>query len=222
MKSIREVREQMRWYYDLFIESLPPEIRELAREEIYIAGGAIRSCMIGEPIKDIDLWFKSDKMVQTIKDLKLGFTTDNAVTFYVATVQHQLIYCQVKSPEDMVAEFDFTMNQNYYTGRNLIVVKDVEAIENMQLKITNKCRNVLGTLARLHKFVERGYKIPSKLDLLRLGTFISREPVNTYKELETNSQLYFSEKDFYEIDFVEKPKTFQRLVKGTASGEYKL
>lgn len=202
------LRNMTKCYFDLLLLALPSEMRKEVMEELYIAGGMIRSLIIEEEIKDIDVWFKSDKLINKIKALNLGFTSQNAVSFYTSGYQFQLVFSRTQQPLDLVEEFDFTMNQNYYDpSTNEIYIADYEAVKNKQLIVSPKCRNALGTLARVNKFNQRGYKIPCRNDLLRLGVLISKEPINTFDDLEHESKLFFSEEQFNEIDFVDKTES---------------
>ena len=55
--------------------------------------------------------------------------------------------------------------------------------------------------------MERGYKVPSKIDLLYLGTKCSERTIETFEDLEKESQLFFNEEEFEKVDFVKKPLT---------------
>lgn len=183
------------------------ELPEEIVNDIYIAGGAIRSMILDEEIKDVDIFFKTKNSYEHIKNLQVGFLTNNARTIYVEGLQYQLIITDNDIPYDLVNRFDFTMNSNYYDySRDEIFVKDLCSIQNKWLVINKLCRNKLGTLARLFKFMERGYKITDRLTLLELGVALTKcEPVFTFEELEEESKLFFSEDEFNNINFVLKP-----------------
>lgn len=225
------LQNDVKHYFDFLINYLPEDLRELATQELYIAGGLIRSLILGENIKDVDVWFKSDKLIEKIKKLNLGFTSQNAVSFYINNIQYQLIFSRTQLPNDLVNEFDFTMNQNYYDpSQGLLYVGDYNSIATKQLVVSKHCRNALGTLARVSKFSLRGYKVPSRDDLLRLGVLISKTPINTFEQLEDHSKLFFSEVDYNNVDYVNtsggfthidsKPLPYSKTKSGAGGGYY--
>lgn len=179
---------------------------KIYKEKLFIAGGCLRSLILGESVKDIDIFVKDSDTVNSMKNSLIYPRSDNAINFHVNSIKTQIIITETGSPLDVVNRFDFTMNMNFYdlvTGS--IYVYSTGDILSKTLRVNKNCRNKLGTLARIVKFTERGYKIASKENLLELGCQISRmEPISTFKELEAESRLYFSCDDYDSIDFVEK------------------
>ena len=176
-------------------------------DQVFLAGGAIRSLMLGEPVKDVDLWLPNKDLVGWLETHISGFISSNAINFHSQGMEYQIITRNTAPPEEMIDAFDFKMNQNYYSYKDdKLVIRHPESIRNMTLDVNPDCRNKIGTLARIAKFVARGYKLPSRIDLLRLGVGIAQNgSIDTFDQLEDRSQLFLSEKDFDEIDFVERP-----------------
>lgn len=176
------------------------------RSKLFIAGGCIRSMILEEEVKDIDIFCKDEQATTVIKESISGFRSDNAVNFQISPYKIQIVTTEVGSPIEIINQFDFTMNMNYYDFEsNSIEVLHLSDILSKNLKVNKNCRNKLGTLARIVKFVNRGYKLDSKENLLELGCQLTRmESINSFKELEEESRLYFSDDDYHRIDYVEK------------------
>lgn len=171
-------------------------------EQAYFAGGSIRSMMLDEDVKDYDIFLRSDKLVDKIRNSEgLAFVSNNAVCVYMNGMQIQIITNFTSEPIDMINEFDFTMNKNfYYPHKDEFVVIDEPAIMSKRLVINKTCRNKLGTLARTTKFVNRGYQIPSKTDMIMLGVDISKmSSVTSIEDLIEESRMYFSDNDVQDI-----------------------
>lgn len=190
-------------------------------EDVFIAGGCIRSLMLGEKVKDVDLFLSTDRSLEYLKGLNIGFLSQNALTLHHNNLEYQIIIHNTNKPIDMVKEFDFKMNMNYYDYyMDYLYISFPDIIKDKRLEINTACRNKLGTLARLFKFLERGYKSPSRNSLLRLGVGLTREePINNFQQLEERSRLYISEKDYNEIDFVEKPEMY--IATNSGQGSFK-
>lgn len=172
-------------------------------DDIYLSGGCIRSLIIGEEVRDYDIFVTGtilkDKLIRLAKENSYGYVSDNAITHYSSFGQIQVITTATGYPWDIVAEFDFVMNQNYYykylatLGDNPLKVGCRDTILAKKLTINQNCRNKLGTLARLVKFMERGYLPPSKVDIISLGIAISKlNPITTLTELVSESKLYLN------------------------------
>ena len=172
-------------------------------DDIYLAGGAIRSLIIGEDVRDFDIFVTCNslkvKLIKLAKENSYGYVSDNAITHYTLFGQVQIITTATGYPWDIVAEFDFVMNQNYYykylatLTDNPLKIGCRDTILAKKLTINQNCRNKLGTLARLIKFIERGYTPPSKFDMVALGIAISKlNPITTLTELVSESKLYLN------------------------------
>lgn len=189
-------------------------------EDMFIAGGCIRSLTELEEIKDIDIFFRknveADKVKAYFKEyLPDSFITENAVSITLEGMKYQFVLTQQGEPLEIVNEFDFTMNMNYFDFHNKqTYIHDLTSIVTKRLKINLKCRNKLSTLARIHKFVERGYKIPSRLNLIELGVQLTQQKsVVKFEELQESSKLYFSRSDYDNISTVDNSNSYDDIIR---------
>lgn len=181
----------------------------------FIAGGAIRSIVLDEPVKDVDIFCHNQEVIDNI-DNNLGInqfllsgynSSENATSFKIDGVQFQIITVKTGQPLEVIGEFDFEMNMNYVelVDTTHVYIHNKAAVEGKVLTINPKCRNKLGTLARLEKFIKRGYTIGTRNNLLMLGVQLTQlDPVKDFKQLEEGSRLYFTFEEYSEVDFVEK------------------
>lgn len=191
----------------------------------FIAGGCLRSLALCEEVKDVDIFCHNDKVIDNIKNEMEYFlykattrsnevglvgvsplVSPNALTFSIRGVQFQVIKVKTGQPMEVIGEFDFEMNMNYFEFvSDVPYFQNYEAVMAKTLTINPNCRNKLGTLARLEKFLRRGYTIGSKMSLLQLGTQISQlDPITKFSQMETESKLYFTFEEYEETNFVEK------------------
>ena len=178
---------------------------EFIKENLFIAGGSIRSLVSGEEPQDYDFFMKSDVASQIREYLKdvMKYESDNSIGTYVqeAVTSHsgltylknkeiQIIICAKGTPKDIIGEFDFRNNMNYYDISTGELVID-EYASNKQLKINPMARNLVGTLARVSKFVEkRGFRVPSIEDMTILAIRLTNsEPIESLSELKDASRL---------------------------------
>lgn len=178
-------------------------------DNTYIAGGCIRDFILREPVQDVDIFIEKHKedvveiVTESLSTMGIyHYKSDNAIGFTFEGYKFQIITCETGNPHDVVNKFDFTMNSNFYKldSSGTIYIKSINDINNKQLVFNKECRNLLGTLGRVPKFVNRGWKVPNKLDMVWLGCQISRlEPVNKLSYLEEESRLYYNDEEYADM-----------------------
>ena len=184
-------------------------------EQAYIAGGCIRSIMLYEKIKDVDLFLREgwmgNRLRRKYKYSEGIYMSKNAISISIDGVKFQIVTTVFGEPSEVMGEFDFKMNMNYYDPEfDELYIESERDIYSRTLEINPNCRNKLGTLARIAKFAKRGYQMPTKVSLLQLACQISAlEEVTTFEELVSHSKLYFSSDEYKAIDFVEKPLSYE-------------
>lgn len=156
------------------LHRLPKKIREALKEsdgKLILAGGFIRSCISREEVKDID--FICDSKETAMKwTLKLTdrkpLETKNAYTIfdYFCSVQfvHRWTYTH---PRQVIPSFDFTVAQAaiWFSGGqwNSHCHNDYYsdlAAKRLVYTNPNRDEDAGGSLLRVLKFYQRGYRIP--------------------------------------------------------------
>ena len=169
------------------IRRLPKDVFNLMKErgnKVFVAGGFIRSCVANEKINDIDL-FTTDKTTAELfaniikgKDYNL-METDNAFTVYGrGRISAQFIHKWLFSkPEDILPSFDFTIAKAviWFDGEEWQSLCDDRFYADLSAKRLVYCspkriEEVGGSMLRVLKFYQRGYRIP----LDSLGAVIAR------------------------------------------------
>ena len=199
IKHLEEVKAE--------IELIIPEPELIAK--MSVAGGAIRAMVRDQKIADYDIFLSNDGAVQELREALAYRTTlydsKNSIGLITHTGKHiQFIVCAVGDPVDIVGEFDFTCNMNFYRFRalpwqnNLVIHSDTY---HDQLVVNPNARNAVGTLLRVGKFVGKGYKHPSRSDMIGLAIKISRlDPITHYSHLEESSRMNFNEQEVQSIE----------------------
>lgn len=153
-------------FLDLFLE-----LREELLEEIYFAGGCIYSLSNGKEPKDYDIFLKSDKFIDKLKDLDFWVCkTDNALSYG----KFQVIIKFYGEPEEVVGQFDFKHNMHWYEpftyhiecgykeelNKHDCDFEDYRYIHTNELIFNeNRARDCENVWLRIDKFLKRGMKI---------------------------------------------------------------
>jgi hypothetical protein len=156
---------------------LPKPILALMKEEkanIMLAGGFIRSCVLGEAPSDVDLFCPNKEVCETYAN-KLKerpgvsvYSTDNAHTLkgfrFAVQFIHRWTY---DNPEQILSSFDFTIAcaSVWFDGENwksLVHPRFYQDLAAKRLVYTSPDRNedAGGSLLRVLKFYQRGFRIP--------------------------------------------------------------
>ena len=188
------LQEDLLW----LVRMIPSDIRKLLEShagELFVAGGFIRDGIQRVKPSDIDLFATSAEQAKAwaldlahqSKDLLI---TDNAVTILHRKLTPQFIHrwC-FDTPADCIASFDFTIAAAalWHDGNEWTSVCDERFYPDLaaqRLVYRSPVRNeeAGGSMLRVLKFYQRGYRIP----LDSLGLVIGRllkgvEPINWEK-----------------------------------------
>lgn len=167
------------------VNRLPKKLFNLMKERketIFLAGGYIRSCISNEPINDIDLFVSSkdqaELYINLLADDFVIYRTEYAFTILGKKPNIQIIHkWTYAKPEDILPSFDFTIAKSviWYDGENWIGLCDDRfymdlAAKRLVYTSPKRIEEVGGSMLRVLKFYQRGYRIP----LDSLGAVISR------------------------------------------------
>lgn len=167
------IKVQLAEAYSLLKGALPDYAGQVAlMEGSFIAGGAIPSLLLNEPVKDYDVWFRDLDSWETVSGMLKSYIKRSsrfAVTAIIGGVEFQLIKNRLGSPISTVETFDFLHTQCYYTPLGELFIKDEDAIRRRELRFMkgNLCHPT-NTFQRVMKFTRRGWYIPqpSLIDLM--------------------------------------------------------
>lgn len=197
------------------IELLPSHLRKEFKEEAYVSGGSIYSLYNDKPINDIDFfietlglkialetYFKRVEGLVTVKKgkrkVKIGtyksrklVVTDNAITIG----NYQIILRDYGVPKEVIKKFDFKHNMYYVKNHKFYNEVEMFYLELDELRFNDdRARNMVGTLMRIPKFVEKGFTINQRevaKMLLRLNDVgFTEEEIQLLKD--ENSDITFS------------------------------
>lgn len=158
----------------------------------FIAGGALTSAFTGTPINDADMYFKDkDSFICAVEQaydegLWCVAATDRAVTFVQGESVIQLMHFDFfETAESIFDAFDFTVCMAAYDldKKEFIFHDDFFKHASQRfLRFHNGTRYPYGSLMRVLKYQQRGYKI-GKSDMLRIGLACQRVEMKSWEDL---------------------------------------
>lgn len=142
----------------------------------FIAGGCFKNILSDEPIKDIDVYFRTpqdfDEAVKTcnkqVEDglLKLSYENERVIAFVdlQSDIRIELIYTIYGSPEDVISQFDFTITKFvlYSEDQELEIIHHNDFFEHLSMKrlvIDDLLLFPVSTFERSYKYRDYGYKL---------------------------------------------------------------
>ena len=165
--------------YKLSTPAQLPKLRYLDRfmenHSGYIAGGCFKNLFLGEPIKDIDVFFHTDddfkSAVEYFDDSDefepMWRREDESLVTYKCSVTGnliQLIGTFVGNPAEVVTSFDFTITKAFYckdeeTGEYQFYHHDrfFEHLMNKKLVVDDKIKFPVSTFNRSFRYTRYGY-----------------------------------------------------------------
>lgn len=169
------------------VQRLPSCIRDLlkAHRELFLAGGFVRSVVLGERVSDIDLFTDTkDHAVAFAGELEhicaRTIETDNAITVRLKTnpIPVQFIHrWRFNTPVECLESFDFTIARAaiWWSGGGWASSCDPRFYADLAAKRLVYCspqrnEDAGGSMLRVLKFYQRGYRIP----LDSLGAVMAR------------------------------------------------
>jgi len=197
-------------------QRLPKEVTEVIKNNnLFVAGGFIRSCILNEPVSDIDIFASSKETASMAADLlstcfevkskkKLRrIETDNAITMlglaYPVQFIHKWVFSNV---ETALKSFDFTIamagvwmgkrsagSRRSGTHDQLMGICHENYYQDLAAKrliytSPQRIEEAGGSLLRVLKFYQRGYRIPLK-DMAAVVARLAHEVDTTSEEAMT-------------------------------------
>lgn len=163
------------------------------KNDVFLAGGAIRSFFTEQPVQDFDLYCRNAQAHYEVSNLLSRYSscthqTGNAKTYEVQlkdeTCKVQLIEAYFGDIPTVLNKFDFTVCQGAYNfEREQFWIADRFLLDNVQRKLVYNFNNEypLSALARTQKYAEYGYKI-SNHELMKIAMKIGTLNLNDSTE----------------------------------------
>lgn len=159
----------------------------------FIAGGAVTSVFTGQPINDVDFYFKTKQdfinAVGNAYDDSLWClaATDRAVTFgdRDGAIIQFMLFDFFPEAKDVFDAFDFTVCMGAYDidKEEWVFQEDFfKHAAQRQLNFHSGTRYPYGSLIRTLKYMDRGYKI-NRADMLRIGLALQKVEMNSWEDL---------------------------------------
>lgn len=160
------------------------ELKELIATKTYFAGGAVRDLHRNTSPKDYDMYFVDQASVTRFFELVVNepYLKKTRINNYKHTPSKtQLITLIAGAPADVVKQFDFTINTGFYVpSTDELVLGD----EGNKLAVCEKILSPMNALARVKKFVDKGYEVDTEC-LIGLGIQVSEmDPIDTKDKLD--------------------------------------
>ena len=146
-------------------ENLLYPLPELNLENVFIAGGALRSSLIDERYSDIDIFSTEnkylDEFMETLTDWELVYDAEKLKTLRKGNDKIQLIFREYESIESCLDTFDFTICQFAMNNEGLFC--NPESLIHLFRKrlVVHKINPewAYDTLRRLQKYIKAGVTI---------------------------------------------------------------
>lgn len=191
-----------------------------------IAGGALTSIFTGQPINDVDMYFKSRedfmRAVEVAYDRNLWcvHASDRQVSFAHGDDIIQLMHFDWFPDAHAVFDaFDFTVCMAAYDidTESFVFHEDfLKHASQRYLKFHSGTRFPFGTLLRTIKYRERGYTL-GKGDLLRIALCCHRVPLESWEDLASAIGGQYGERVSLSTD---EPFSIQAAIDVLANGEF--
>lgn len=179
-KKLKRIANELKNRIKFFSENfLPPELSNRFIKNAYISGGAIFSLYNGEDVKDYDMFLSDEDIVKDLykhfeSEARLSYSggvrkgtykgcniivTDNAISIG----NYQIITRFIGAPVGVIGQFDFKHNQFYLEDGEIKTISGWKYLKEKKLYYNeDRARDICGTIIRVKKFVERGFKITNK------------------------------------------------------------
>lgn len=166
----------------------------LPTKDCWIAGGALRSFLVGDKVKDIDIFSSDpDKTLSAFKeseDYKAGHENEFIANFYKDGLCYQIIRkYSYASQRETIDSFDFTIICASI-GPDGIIVDERFYIDNAQKRLVVKSLpKPLSTAKRAIKYAGRGYAM-CPIGLAKILRAIQENPINWENPAENEIEFY--------------------------------
>lgn len=185
--DLQEIKAYQKQSFDYILDQIEdPNIQGFIANQCYLAGGCIRNFIMGIPVKDLDIYFRTEEYANLFRDLwskrkysddmifKKGIAcvadTYNALTFRdIITkpdkIPFQFIVKTGGTPERVVFEtFDFENCMGWYdpVSDTIDISVMMRSLSSGELVYNSKASDPLNSIRRLVKFQKMGFEITER------------------------------------------------------------
>lgn len=177
-QKLREVSNHLKQVKEDMFQLLPLQVWQRFDEQAYISGGCIYSLYHDKTPKDYDFFLWDQSLVNELREFfieRAGYhgsdmsggtynglsllVTNNAISIG----RYQIITQWVGDPQDVISEFDFKHNQFYWKNKRVQTLSDWSYLKGNALVYNEqRARDIVGTIVRIPRFVQRGMTITQK------------------------------------------------------------
>ncbi|WP_257219487.1 hypothetical protein [Paenibacillus sp. LK1] len=177
-QKLNDISNHLREVKNELIKLLPTQMWQRFEEEAYISGGCIYSLYHDKKPKDFDFFLVNQSLVNEIREYfieRAGYhgsdisggtyhdlpliITNNAISIG----KYQIITQWVGDPQDVIQEFDFRHNMFYWKNKRVYTLSDWSYLKGNALVYNEqRARDIVGTIVRVPRFIQRGMTITQK------------------------------------------------------------
>ncbi|SEN46439.1 hypothetical protein SAMN04487895_101614 [Paenibacillus sophorae] len=170
-EKINKINNELLYVKDDLIKLLPEGLRKEFFDKSYISGGCIYSLYHGKEPKDYDFFVESDYLGERLREYFLNQTTykgdlrsgglykDINMTITqnaISLGRYQIITQWIGKPEEVINQFDFKHNMTYWKNGKVVCLSDWKFVRGNKIYYNEgRARDIVGTIVRLPRFVER-------------------------------------------------------------------
>lgn len=152
------IEQQLQNVLDTFVSFFK---LESIKDDIYIAGGAIRDLKNNRTPKDYDIYFtnpQSGAIAKKLVSKKYPLNTNGNLDSWLEGMRLNAIFNEefCVKPQELIGEFNFHQNMNFYHKGQLYIDR---FIYQNSLVLNKKAKYPLGVLMKLPRMMELGYCI---------------------------------------------------------------
>ncbi|MEK4006448.1 hypothetical protein [Paenibacillus sp. FSL H3-0333] len=177
-EKIYKVNNKLIFVKDELIKLIPEELQREFHDKSYISGGCIYSLYHNKEPKDYDFFVESNYLVERLRDYFLNQVTykgelrsgglykginmtitQNAISLG----RSQIITQWIGKPREVISQFDFKHNMTYWKDGKIICLSDWKYVKGNKICYNEgRARDIVGTIVRLPRFIERGMTVSNK------------------------------------------------------------
>lgn len=165
-----------------------------AKEHCWIAGGALRSFLVGDRVKDLDIFSKTPSLIEAALCMddrfKIGKVNEFIANFYKDGLCYQVIKkYPFTSQKETIDNFDFTCIAASI-GPDGIVTDERFYIDNAQKRLVVKSLpRPLSTVKRALKYSKRGY-VMCPVGLAKILKAVQENPIDWKNPSQNEIEFY--------------------------------